>query len=84
MTLVTDKDVELALATLADETGAACRASHDYMEELTKSVLAELLEVEACAERASAGPSDDHGAHRLIVPDGVQRFGGAVLAAQEF
>ncbi len=42
MTLVSDKDIEQALAILADETGAACRASHDYMEELTKSVLAEL------------------------------------------
>lgn len=40
--IVSDKDVEEALRILADETGAAARAAHEYFESLTKSVLAEL------------------------------------------
>lgn len=43
MTLVSDKDVEAALAILADEEGAAARAANEYMDSLTKSVLAELM-----------------------------------------
>lgn len=41
--LVRDRDVELALETLADETGAAARAAAEYMSDLSKSVLAELI-----------------------------------------
>jgi hypothetical protein len=41
--LVPDADVEACLETLADETGAACRASHEYLDDLTKTVLAELM-----------------------------------------
>lgn len=40
--LVSDDDVSKALELLADETGAAARAAHNYFDELTKSVLAEL------------------------------------------
>lgn len=43
MSLVSDKDVEDALAILSDETGAANRAAHEYFDSLTKSVLAELM-----------------------------------------
>lgn len=43
MALVSDKDVEDALAILADETGAAARAAHEYFDSLSKSVLAELM-----------------------------------------
>lgn len=43
MALVTEKDVEDALAILADETGAASRAAHEYFDSLSKSVLAELM-----------------------------------------
>lgn len=42
-TLVSDKDVEDALAILSDETGGAARAAHEYMDALTKSVLADLV-----------------------------------------
>ena len=41
--IVSDDDVEAALAVLSDETGAAERASHEYLDSLTKSVLAELI-----------------------------------------
>lgn len=44
MSLVSDKDVEDALTILADETGAAARAAHEYFDDLTKSVLAELMQ----------------------------------------
>lgn len=43
MPLVSDEDVESALAILSDETGAAARAAHEYMDSLTKSVLADLV-----------------------------------------
>ncbi len=43
MSLVSDRDVEEALAILADEAGAASRAAHEYFDSLTKSVLAELM-----------------------------------------
>lgn len=43
MALVNDKDVEAALEILSDETGAAARAAHEYMDALTKSVLADLM-----------------------------------------
>ena len=43
MALVSEKDVEDALAILADESGAAYRASHEYFDALTKSVLAKLV-----------------------------------------
>lgn len=41
--LVSDDDMHNVLAVLADETGAAHRAAHEYMDDLTKSVLAELM-----------------------------------------
>lgn len=41
--IVSDSDVEAALAILGDETGAAARAAHEYFDSLTKSVLAELM-----------------------------------------
>lgn len=44
MSLVSDKDVEAALAILSDETGAAAKAAHEYMDALTKSVLADLMQ----------------------------------------
>ena len=44
MALVSEKDVEDALAILADETGAASRAAHEYFDSLSKSVLAELMQ----------------------------------------
>lgn len=43
MPMVSDKDVEDALSILADESGAAARAAHEYFDSLTKSVLAELM-----------------------------------------
>lgn len=43
MALVSEKDVSDALDLLADETGAAARAAHEYMDALTKSVLADLM-----------------------------------------
>lgn len=44
MPLVSDKDVEDALSILADESGAAARAAHEYFDSYTKSVLAELMQ----------------------------------------
>lgn len=41
--IVSDKDVEQALEILSDEEGAAARAAHEYLDSLTKSVLAELI-----------------------------------------
>lgn len=41
--LVSDNDMHDVLAVLSDETGAAHRAAHEYMDDLTKSVLAELM-----------------------------------------
>lgn len=41
--LVPDKDVEAALEVLAEEEGAAARAAHEYLSDLSKSVLAELI-----------------------------------------
>jgi hypothetical protein len=41
--IVPDRDVELCLETLANEEGAAARAAHEYLDDLTKSVLAELI-----------------------------------------
>lgn len=41
--LVSDKDVEDALAILADEEGAAVRAASEYMSDLSKTVLSELI-----------------------------------------
>lgn len=43
MTLVTEDDVSRALEILGDEEGAAARAANEYMDSLTKSVLAELM-----------------------------------------
>ena len=44
MSLVKDRDVEDALAILANEDGAAARAAHEYMSDLTKVVLAQLMQ----------------------------------------
>jgi len=55
-TLVTDKDIEGALAILSDETGAAVRASHDFMTELSKSVLAKLKS--ECNEKTASAKED--------------------------
>lgn len=41
--LVSEDDVSKALEILADEEGAANRAAHEYLDSLTKSVLAELV-----------------------------------------
>lgn len=41
--IVPDKDVEAALEILSNEEGAAARAAHEYMDSLSKSVLAELM-----------------------------------------
>lgn len=41
--IVPDKDVEAALEVLANEEGAAARAAHEYLSDLSKSVLAELM-----------------------------------------
>lgn len=41
--LVPDKDVEACLEVLADEEGAAARAAHEYLSDLSKTVLAELM-----------------------------------------
>lgn len=41
--IVPDKDVEAALSILGDEEGAAARAAHEYLSDLSKSVLAELI-----------------------------------------
>lgn len=41
--LVTDDEMTDALAILGDETGAAARAAHEYMDALTKTVLAQLM-----------------------------------------
>jgi hypothetical protein len=43
MMIVPDEAVEVALAVLADEEGAAARAAHEYLSDLSKSVLAELI-----------------------------------------
>lgn len=52
--LVSDDDMHEVLAVLADETGAAHRAAHEYLDDLTKSVLAELMaesEAKSATER---------------------------------
>ena len=41
--LVSDDDMHLVLQVLSDETGAAHRAAHEYLDSLTKTVLAELM-----------------------------------------
>ena len=43
MPIVPDRDVERALELLANEEGAGARAAHEYMDSLTKTVLAELM-----------------------------------------
>ncbi len=41
--LVSDNDMSAVLEVLSDETGAAHRAAHEYLDALTKTVLAELM-----------------------------------------
>lgn len=41
--LVPDTEVERALEILSNEEGAAARASHEYLSDLSKSVLAKLI-----------------------------------------
>lgn len=41
--IVPDKDVERALKLLGDEEGAAARAAAEYLSDLTKTVLSELM-----------------------------------------
>jgi hypothetical protein len=41
--LVSDDDMHVVLQVLSDETGAAHRAAHEYLDSLTKTVLAELM-----------------------------------------
>jgi len=41
--LVSDDDMHDVLAVLGDESGAAHRAAHEYLDALTKTVLAELM-----------------------------------------
>lgn len=43
MMIVPDKDVEYALEILANEEGAAARAASEYMDALTKTILAEIM-----------------------------------------
>jgi hypothetical protein len=42
MMLVTENDMHDVLAVLSDETGAAARATHEYLDDLSKVVLAKL------------------------------------------
>ncbi len=41
--LVSDDDMHHVLEVLSDESGAAHRAAHEYLDALTKTVLAELM-----------------------------------------
>lgn len=41
--LVSDDDMTTALETLASEEGAAWRATHNYLDALTKTLLSELM-----------------------------------------
>jgi hypothetical protein len=41
--LVSDDDMSSVLEVLSDENGAAHRAAHEYLDALTKTVLAELM-----------------------------------------
>ena len=41
--LVSDDDMHGVISVLSDETGAAHRAAHEYLDALTKTVLAELM-----------------------------------------
>lgn len=41
--LVTDDDMSRVIEILEDETGPAHRAAHEYLDSLTKTVLAELM-----------------------------------------
>lgn len=41
--LVSDDDMHEVMRVLSDETGAAARAAHEYLDDLTKTVLAELM-----------------------------------------
>ena len=43
MSIVPDRDVERALELLGNEEGAGARAAHEYMDALTKTILAELM-----------------------------------------
>lgn len=52
--LVSDDDMHAVLEALSDETGAAHRAAHEYLDSLTKTVLAELMgesDAKSSAER---------------------------------
>ena len=52
--LVSDDDMHAVLEALSDETGAAHRAAHEYLDSLTKTVLAELMgesDAKSAAER---------------------------------
>jgi len=42
-TLVSDDDMHEVMRVLSDEAGAAARAAHEYLDDLTKTVLAELM-----------------------------------------
>ena len=42
--LVTDDDMSRVIEILSDEAGAAHRAAHEYLDALTKTVLAELMQ----------------------------------------
>jgi len=52
MALVSDEDMSRVLEILSDETGAAHRAAHEFLDDLTKTVLAELMN-EADAKSAT-------------------------------
>jgi hypothetical protein len=41
--LVSEQDAQVALDILSDEEGAACRASAEYLDSLTKVLLAQLM-----------------------------------------
>lgn len=71
--LVTENDMHDVLQVLADETGAAARAQHEYLDDLSKVVLAKLMSESdagsATAKDAEARAHPDYRRHLLEVRD---------------
>src|ERR1700753_687563 len=71
MPLVSDRQVEDALAILADEEGAAARAAAEYLNDLTKGILSELMmrsnETSAAAKEMWARSQPEYREHLIRV-----------------
>lgn len=74
--LVTDDDMHHVLEVIGDETGAAARAQHEYLDDLSKVVLAKLMgesqATSATAKDADARANPDYRRHLIAVKEAAE------------